>query len=271
MKAHGWPNRRILRAMTHTQHRERVRSRVWLPLLGLCIACGVDGAGLVVNSTKPNATGGTRNLSGGAGGTTGGNKAGSGGTGQSGGSTAGSGGAAITGGTKGTGGQSPGTCVPQTETCNGRDDNCDQTIDDNAGCPFIPQYFEKHAYLFVPMLMTWADAESYCESQGYTLVSINNENESRWFDEQVRQLQRTFELARSPWWMGYTDEAVEGKWVWSDGSNSGFTAWAEGKPNNRDRDGHPENCGAIEGSTNVGRWNDVGCELELPFACEAGR
>eukprot|EP00961_Rhodomonas_salina_P163414 2200978-Rhodomonas_salina.1 len=33
-------------------------------------------------------------------------------------------------------------------------------------------------------------------------------------------------------WIGYTNEKVEGKWTWVDGSASTFTSWGQGRPNN---------------------------------------
>ena len=35
-------------------------------------------------------------------------------------------------------------------------------------------------------------------------------------------------------WISYTDSAVEGTFVWTDGSTSTYTNWENGTPNNRE-------------------------------------
>ncbi|MDW8274046.1 MAG: lectin-like protein, partial [Chitinophagales bacterium] len=58
-------------------------------------------------------------------------------------------------------------------------------------------------------------------------------------------------------WIGYTDAASEGNWVWVDGSQSTFTNWNGGEPNNSG--GLPcyqdEDAALIQFSN--GKWNDL--------------
>jgi Lectin C-type domain len=188
--------------------------------------------------------------------------------------TSGMGGSTPTGGTVAQGGNSAqgGTsaCKPQTEICNGRDDDCNQTIDNEAGCPFPVRYFEKHAYLLVPMALTWNDAAAFCRDRGYILIVLNEEKEEDWFFGQLTELRRSSEVAQMPWWLGYTDAEQEGTWVASDGSIIEYTNWLPGKPNNKDKDGLPENCGSLESPPAGPAWNDVGCTtIQTPFACES--
>jgi hypothetical protein len=61
-------------------------------------------------------------------------------------------------------------------------------------------------------------------------------------------------------WAGYTDEASEGVWVWTDGEASTYTNWWTDEPNNREGDEH---CMLMRGPGRVdgfGRWNDHTCD-----------
>ena len=57
-------------------------------------------------------------------------------------------------------------------------------------------------------------------------------------------------------YIGATDEAQEGNWVWLDGSQFQFRNWKRGEPNNQYHGGRHENC-AMMGI--FGFWNDVLC------------
>jgi len=65
-------------------------------------------------------------------------------------------------------------------------------------------------------------------------------------------------------WIGFTDEAEEGKFVWSDGITSEYTNWNGGEPNNW---GNNENCTTMKGS---GKWNDLSCNNQRRFICYRG-
>ncbi|MFO0559442.1 MAG: lectin-like protein [Polyangiales bacterium] len=67
---------------------------------------------------------------------------------------------------------------------------------------------------------------------------------------------------RSSVWIGATDSASEGSWVWSDGSPLSFTNWAAGEPNNAG----DEDC-AEAGS----QWNDLNCGDSRPALCQRVR
>ena len=53
-------------------------------------------------------------------------------------------------------------------------------------------------------------------------------------------------------YIGYSDEAVEGAWVWTDGTPSGFEAWDPGQPNNLDESGQDHAVLWFDSGT----WND---------------
>ena len=63
-------------------------------------------------------------------------------------------------------------------------------------------------------------------------------------------------------YLGGTDVAVEGEWVWSDGTEWDFEFWGEDEPNNYSE---VEHCLT---SDSTGYWNDTACDGEMPYVCE---
>ena len=63
--------------------------------------------------------------------------------------------------------------------------------------------------------------ESICSAAGGDLVSINDSIENAYVSN----------ILTEHFWIGYTDELVEGSFVWVDGSTSSFTNWANNEPN----------------------------------------
>ena len=79
-------------------------------------------------------------------------------------------------------------------------------------------------YLLTDSTMTWEDAQTYAESLGGNLVTINNANEEAW-------LQSTFGTTEG-FWIGINDRLVEGQFEWASGEAVTYTNWAPGEPNN---------------------------------------
>jgi len=101
---------------------------------------------------------------------------------------------------------------------------------------------------------TWTDAEAEAVSLGGHLVTINDVAEETWVWDTFSQfggVDRTI-------WIGMTDAASEGDWVWISGEPVTFTYWAQVT-------NEPNNCG---GNENYGHifppweyrapfWNDI--------------
>ncbi|MBZ0117996.1 MAG: C-type lectin domain-containing protein [Sandaracinaceae bacterium] len=155
-----------------------------------------------------------------------------------------------------------------TETCNGRDDDCNGMIDDGAGCPCDLRIFMGRAYLFCrgANTETWQTAAERCAAQtGYSLVRIDSAEENRFIDMETGALMGT-----SDWWIGATDSAAEGTWVWTDGTTATYTNFESDQPNG----GAGQNCAEIDPSTTgatgtAGGWNDQECGTDQPYVCEA--
>lgn len=99
----------------------------------------------------------------------------------------------------------------------------------------------------------WNAARDTCLAYGGDLASIPNDATNSWICS-------TLGCSDQPW-MGFNDIAVEGTWVWSDGSPVTFTKWGSGEPNNSGN----EDCGHFRTDT---YWNDASCTSSFPFICK---
>ena len=95
--------------------------------------------------------------------------------------------------------------------------------------------------------MSHAEAREACRALGGDLASIHSEAEN----------EEAFALtggvsAR----IGLTDAAVEGTFVWEDGTPLDYVNWASGQPNNNGN----EDCATFGPSATQGMWYDAPCE-----------
>ena len=100
---------------------------------------------------------------------------------------------------------------------------------------------------------SYGDAASVCTSLGGWLVTIDNADENE-------HLRNTF---GDYFWIGYNDLLTEGEFVWDHYTESNYTNWAAGQPDNID----DEDCVAFWLN---GEWNDIHCTEILKAVCEFG-
>ncbi|MEI7538818.1 MAG: C-type lectin domain-containing protein, partial [Comamonadaceae bacterium] len=81
--------------------------------------------------------------------------------------------------------------------------------------------FGGHQYLLTDAGMNWTAAEAYAQSLGGHLVTIDDAAEQQW-------VMQNFGWSNP--WIGLSDQAVEGAWVWSNGASTGYSNWASGHP-----------------------------------------
>lgn len=148
------------------------------------------------------------------------------------------------------------TPVCVAETCNRRDDDCDDLVDE-AGCATgsgdcTAHTLDRHVYLVCPNLLSWTASHDDCASRGYTLVEIESAAEG---DEIARWIPGDS-------WIGLNDRDEEGTFVWVDGSSADYTAWSGSEPN----DFFGEDCTLVRPN---GKWNDAECDDGHTFVCEA--
>src|SRR5262245_38386406 len=106
-----------------------------------------------------------------------------------------------------------------------------------------------HAYALTPP-MGWAQAEAFAVAMGAHLVTIRSATEQAW-------LTQAFGPGR---WIGFTDQAQEGVWVWTSGEPVTYTNWCPGEPNNASNEdfGVATACG----------WNDQQDTTTMPGIME---
>ena len=123
-----------------------------------------------------------------------------------------------------------------------------------------PTTADKADILFVLIkdAKTWTNARAYAQSLGGELVMIKTAEINNFITNNV------LANASVAIWIGANDAAVEGTWVWNDGTplSSGFTNWNSGEPNNSGNEDYAE--AYIGGSTN-GKWNDLNGTQSYPF------
>uniref|UniRef100_A0A3Q2D0K7 C-type lectin domain-containing protein n=1 Tax=Cyprinodon variegatus TaxID=28743 RepID=A0A3Q2D0K7_CYPVA len=122
-------------------------------------------------------------------------------------------------------------------------------------------HFDNNCYKYVATLMTWADAEKYCNTQGANLVSIHSLKEENF----VKDLITNFDPAEGVNWIGLSDAQQDRAYFWSDGSPLDFTLWNAGEPNNA---GGAEPCVHTNWGP-VKKWNDKVCAEKYSFVCKA--
>ncbi len=153
------------------------------------------------------------------------------------------------------------------ELCDGKDNDCDGDIDADEGCPCDLVRRQNETYLFCESKLNWVAAENTCALYGYELVSIEDDDENAWIDGQreERLTEGGETLGRS--WIGLSDRAEEGLFVWIDGREPTYVNWSGDEPNNASGN---EDCGGMW-DKGTGQWNDFNCDDEKPFICQLGQ
>uniref|UniRef100_A0A671MRD3 C-type lectin domain-containing protein n=1 Tax=Sinocyclocheilus anshuiensis TaxID=1608454 RepID=A0A671MRD3_9TELE len=73
----------------------------------------------------------------------------------------------------------------------------------------------------------WAESRKYCTNKGADLIIINDKEEQDF----VKNISGDAKV-----WIGLTDQSVEGRWKWVDGSNVTFRFWENGQTNKIEED-----------------------------------
>ena len=110
------------------------------------------------------------------------------------------------------------------------------------------------AYTLMNDALSWGDANAACLAAGLQLASVHSAAQNA--------LLLTAAAGNSVW-IGGTDAASEGAWVWSPSNTPvSYTNWMAGEPNNY---AGGEDC--MQFYTD-GKWNDDGCTKKKKYVCQ---
>lgn len=106
-------------------------------------------------------------------------------------------------------------------------------------------------FLITSATMRFSQADAHCGQHGRRVATTTSSDQ----DQMLGQL-----LACGSAWIGLTDAAHEGQFVWTDGASTSHRHWNSGEPNNSGG----EDC--VEVAT-TGRWNDLACSTARRVIC----
>lgn len=150
------------------------------------------------------------------------------------------------------------------ELCDGVDNNCNNLIDEwsaiNLSCQGCSMTaLGASVYHICTQQSTFDEAREICQNRDSDLVIIETIGESKSISMLVQGLQ--------PLWLGLSDTAVEGSFVWINGSAlvESQAPWAPGEPNNAN---NAEDC-VLQNPLFANTWNDRSCLFTATPLCES--
>jgi len=113
-------------------------------------------------------------------------------------------------------------------------------------------------YAYCPVNQPWAAANAMCDEGGYDGLASVLDNGANTFIGALSDGGSS--------WIGLSDSAAEGSWVWVDGSSLTYANWNSGEPNGAT---DSEDCLEFIGPnhTNYLLWNDAPCDLVRNTMC----
>lgn len=145
------------------------------------------------------------------------------------------------------------TTAPEFVDC--KDETIELDFDPNqgpgykAGFTMLGEYNGNYYYLSDAAMPATEALPNALANGGYA-VTINNEAENTWVYNAVVAAAG----GNIRYYIGYTDTAQEGVFVWQDGDTSTYTNWHAGEPNNAGS----EDCAEV-GFFGSSTWNDINC------------
>ena len=111
-------------------------------------------------------------------------------------------------------------------------------------CSIGRTIFGANCYKLFSQTLNWEAAEKHCQGEGGHLASVQSAEENNFLTGMTTEMH----------WLGATDIAFEGDWVWQDGTARVFTDWKAGQPDNNNNN---ENC--LMKNFQGAQWNDGPC------------
>ncbi|XP_005754942.1 hepatic lectin-like [Pundamilia nyererei] len=135
-------------------------------------------------------------------------------------------------------------------------------------CSKCEEGWEQHGgkcYYFSTNKSSWTKSRDDCIAKGGDLVKIDSREEQEFLWKKVRRIMKDHE---DKFWIGLTDLAEQGRWLWVDGSplNESLSYWNYTEPDNWGED----DC-VMMGEKSHGylkSWSDTFCEVSRRSICE---
>ncbi|CAG2232216.1 unnamed protein product [Mytilus edulis] len=111
---------------------------------------------------------------------------------------------------------------------------------------------------------------SFCRTYNSHLATVETGGENAFLTDTIELIKNGIgkrDIDDRDFWLGGTDEVIEGVWVWAPtGKDLTYTNWLQGNPDNWNTN---ENCLELVLSHDVlGKWNDQECSFVSHFICE---
>ncbi|XP_076735529.1 C-type lectin domain family 4 member E-like [Maylandia zebra] len=157
-----------------------------------------------------------------------------------------------------------------------RNESGNTNVSDQA-CYKCEEGWEQHGgkcYYFSISQSSWNKSRDECRAKRGDLVKIDSREEQTFLNRRLRDVMNE---AEDKFWIGLTDSAVEGRWLWVDGSqlNQSLTFWRMKEPDNWNgtHGEHPdgEDCVRMGEKSEAGSlewWFDAFCSKPHRSICK---
>ncbi|XP_030597009.1 hepatic lectin-like [Archocentrus centrarchus] len=167
--------------------------------------------------------------------------------------------------------------LSKVKACSTVQPTCPTPGEKNESCYTCKAGWEHHGgkcYHFSISKSSWSQSRAECRAKGGDLVKIDSREEQRFLDGRVRNLMNE---AEDKFWIGLTDSAAEGRWMWVDNTplTESLKFWSNKEPDNWNgtKGEHPdgEDCarmGEKGGAKDLNLWFDAVCSNPHKSICE---